>query len=385
MRVVNINNLEEGMIVGRPIIDDDGRILLNGGKALTPTYIKALASKGFTSIYVADDIEGVHIEGDDDLNTNTRSKAILSIHRAFDAIEHYVAQLRKRSTDDVSNSISSDEIKSLMSEGGPFDDIAVSASAIMGEVLSRSTLAGLTSIKSVDSQLYHHSVDVCVIAVMIAKAVGLPHRETQQLAVGCLLHDIGKIFVDHTATEKSKVRQHTLLGYEVLKNLPSPDILVPHVALEHHEWQDGSGEPRGLIGSNAIERNRSRKPPIPTLVGEIAAVANIYDNMLTGSPSRPPMTPDVAVKAIFDASGKHLNREVVTNFIRLVPVYPLGTEVLVRSEKHKNFTGIVSRINPNKLDKPVIVLFRDNKKELIKPIEIDMTEEKDVIIRGKFG
>jgi HD-GYP domain-containing protein (c-di-GMP phosphodiesterase class II) len=72
-------------------------------------------------------------------------------------------------------------------------------------------------------------------------------------------------------------------------------------------------------------RNRLSTPPIPTLVGEIAAAANLYDNLLTGSPSRPALTTDLAVQAIYDASGTHLNKEIVTAFIRLVPVFPLGT------------------------------------------------------------
>jgi HD-GYP domain-containing protein (c-di-GMP phosphodiesterase class II) len=62
---------------------------------------------------------------------------------------------------------------------------------------------------------------------MIANAIGLGSRETQQLAVGCLLHDIDKLFVVPSASELSKVRQPTLLGYEILKNSPSSDILAP--------------------------------------------------------------------------------------------------------------------------------------------------------------
>jgi hypothetical protein len=59
------------MIVGRPVIDDDARILLNGGKTITLEYIKAFESKGFTSIYITDYIDGVLTEGDDDLDTAT--------------------------------------------------------------------------------------------------------------------------------------------------------------------------------------------------------------------------------------------------------------------------------------------------------------------------
>lgn len=217
MRLLNLKKIKEGMIVGRPVIDGDGRILLNGGKTITPVYIKASEAKGCTSIYITDDIDG-----DDDLNTATRSKAIHAIHGVFDAIEHYASNLKERSIGDLAEAISWEDIKALMAPGGTFDDINASANEIMGEGLTRNTLAGLTAIKSVDSKLYHHLLDVCVVAVMIAQSIGLRARETQQLAVGCLLYNIGELFLDHAASELSKVRQHTRLvpvfplGIEIL-------------------------------------------------------------------------------------------------------------------------------------------------------------------------
>jgi putative nucleotidyltransferase with HDIG domain len=382
MRLINLSHLKVGMIVGRPVIDDQGRILLNGGKELTEAYIKALEIKGYTAIYVADKGTGVIIEGDEDLNTATRSKAIHALRRAYEMVEDKVPGLRDRSFNDISAAIASKELKDLMGAGGPFDAVEGAAGSIISEVLNRSTLAGLTSIKSVDSQLYHHSVDVCVVALMIGKAISLPAAQMKQLALGCLLHDIGKIFTNPSADALTKVRQHALLGYEMLRNSPSPDILAPHVALEHHEWQDGSGEPRGIKGSNTIARNRSQQPPIPTLIGEIAAIANVYDNLLTGTHSRPPLTPDAAIQAVRSAAGKRLNQELVDAFVRMVPVFPQGIEVLVRSEEYRNYTGIVSKVNPEKLDKPQIILFRDNQKNLIEPIELNMMDHPELVVRS---
>jgi HD-GYP domain-containing protein (c-di-GMP phosphodiesterase class II) len=218
---------------------------------------------------------------------------------------------------------------------------------------------------------------------MIAKAINLPPDRMRQLAVGCLLHDIGKLFVDPHQNRLSQVRQHTLLGYELLKNSTSSDILAPRVALEHHEWQDGTGEPRGLRGSNTIERNRNVSGPVPTLVGEIAAVANLYDNLLSGSPSQPPMAPDQVVMAIRTAGGTNLNKEIVTLFLRLVPVFPLGTEVLVRGGELRGFTAIVKEVRPDQLDRPTIIVFKDAKGNFISPTEIDLSNKPEITIRCK--
>ena len=156
MRLIGIDTLEEGMIIGRPVIDNDGRILLNGGKELTAAYISALKIKGFESVYVADKGAGVIIEGDEDLNVATRAKAIQALRRAYELIEDRVPGLRDRSFNDISATMASDEIRGLMAQGGSFDEIEGAAGTIIDEVLSRTTLAGLTSIKSIDSQLYHH-------------------------------------------------------------------------------------------------------------------------------------------------------------------------------------------------------------------------------------
>jgi len=385
MRVVSVDNLEPGLIVGRPVVSDNGQVLLNRGVVLNETYIKALRDKGYSTIYVTDTEAQVDVEADDDLDPVTRSRAIGALRKTFEAIQHSVPDLRQRSFEDISKACSSDAMRALMCAGGPFDDMLEVAGDVLSKVLNRSTLAGLTSIKCSDSKLYHHSVDVCVVAIMIARAIGLSSAHLRQLAVGSLLHDIGMVFIDPTTNELTRVRQHTLLGYELLRNGPNPDLLVPHIALEHHERQDGSGEPRGLVGSNTIRRDRSLPPPVPTLLGEIAAVANVYDNLLTGTLSRPPMTPDAVVQTIRAAAGTHMNRMVVSAFVRLVPVYPLGTEVIVSSQTYHNYTGIVCSVNPKHLDKPVIMLFKDNQGRVISPIELDMAQEKGLRVRCKFG
>src|SRR5690606_22306512 len=118
-----------------------------------------------------------------------------TLQKAFDAIEKHVPELREKSFEALSKAFASDSIKALMRKGGAFEGIENSVTEIMNEVLTRSTLAGLASIRSADSQMFHHSVDVCVVAVMIAKAINMPADRMRQLAVGCLLHDIGKLFV----------------------------------------------------------------------------------------------------------------------------------------------------------------------------------------------
>jgi HD-GYP domain-containing protein (c-di-GMP phosphodiesterase class II) len=122
-----------------------------------------------------------------------------------------------------------------------------------------------------------------------------------------------------------------------------------------------------------------------TLLGEIAALANYYDHLLAGNASQPPMAPDSALHAIQNAAGAHLNAEVVKAFLRVVPVYPLGTEVLVRSSDYRNYTGLVTRVNRTQLDRPVVTLIKDPRGKPISPIEINMVHHEAMQVRSKIS
>ncbi len=383
MRLASIANLKPGVILSRPVLDGKGQVLLCEGVELTQEYLTALANKGFHNIFVRDPDSAIDVPADEDLDPIIRAKALNALHKTFTAVERELGERRGAEFEELKQLCQTGVLAPLMAKGGPFADLVDVVSSILDDVLTRGTLAGLVSIKSADSHLHNHSIDVCVIAIMIGRAIHTTDLRLRQLATGCLLHDIGKIFLEKRANPRTEVRQHTLLGYELLKCSDEPDILAPHVALEHHERQNGTGEPRGLAGTNTIERDRNAPGPVMTLIGEIAAVANVYDNLLNGTPIQPPMPHDNALQAVRSAAGSHLNKAVVNALLRIVPVYPMGTEILVRSAKFRNYTGIVTQVNAQHLDKPVVTLIRDARGVPIPPIEVDLLKEDDVQVRCK--
>ena len=364
-------------------MDPAGRVLLQEGVALNEAYIEALRAKGYTRLYVRDPGDLVEIAIEEDVSPAVRVVAYQTLRDAYTSIEKEVTLLRAHLSKDIVEVFDAESVRVLLSDKGHLSSILSIVNQILEEVLSHATLAGLTSIKSADTEAYDHSIDVCVISIMIGAATGLDNVRLRQLAAGSLLHDIGKIFLEPHVQGKARIIQHTKLGFELLKNAENSDIMAPYVAYEHHEHQDGSGLPRGLRGSNSLKRNRNLPPPIPTVVGEIAAVANIYDNLLSGSDRHEPMPPDAAVKVIRDAAGVIFNKEVVAAFLRVVPIYPQGTEVVVRTGKYRNFVGVVSKVNPAALDRPVIILTHDNHGKRIPPEEIDLTNAPDIEVRGK--
>lgn len=384
MRLESVEGLQPGLIVARPLYDEMGQVLLHQGVQLLPQYIQMLRDKGLTHIYVSDPEMDLGIEAEEDISPELRAKALTAIRTAYDAVQGELTQiLRNTKHRDLKKICASQAMRALLDPRGPIGRLREVASQILDDVLTRATLAGLTSIKCANSQLYEHSLDVCVVSIMIGRAIGMTNMRLNQLATGCLLHDIGKVFVESDEDEERMIRQHTLLGFELLRQSPDPDIMAPHVALEHHERQDGRGLPRGLIGSNEVARRRDTDKPVPTLIGEVAAVANLYDNLMSGAGQVAHVTPDEAVSTIMKGAGTVLNRAVVNSFLRVVPVYPKGMEVTVRTDPYKNFGAIVAKVNQSKLDRPVIIIYQTAKGHRIEPLTVDLAEDPDLHIRTR--
>ncbi len=383
MRLINVREATPGLITGRELADEKGQILLNRNVPLTQSYIKALIEKGFKRIWVKDPEESLDVDVEEDVPPEVRARAHAALREAFDAIEQEVGKLQGQNMKSIIQCFDSDSVRALISKGGVLGPVVDVAKSIMRSVLSRTTLAGLTSIKSESTFLYDHSVDVCAVALMIGRVAGLSTDRLRQLAAGCLLHDVGKIFLDPSVSGDTEVAQHTRLGYELLRASEDKDILTPHVAFEHHERPDSQGLPRRLRAGNFIMRDRTQPPPIPTVLGEIAAVANAYDHLLSDQPGKPALRPDEALRHIRRGMGTQFNKEVVQGFLRTVPVYPLGTEAIVKSEKYRNFLAVVTRVNQARLDRPVLTLVRDAHGYKIEPIEVDMAADLDFHIRSK--
>ena len=107
-----------------------------------------------------------------------------------------------------------------------------------------------------------------------------------------LLHDVGKIGVDDailrkpgrlTDKEFSDIKNHTVIGSQILSRISSMPELQ-YGALYHHERWDGKGYPRGLKGEEIPEAAR------------IIAVADAYDAMTSNRSYRKALTQEMCIR-----------------------------------------------------------------------------------------
>lgn len=159
----------------------------------------------------------------------------------------------------------------------------------------------------------NHVLRIARFSRLIAEGLQLSERDCDEIELAASMHDIGKVGIpdrillkegplDEQETEI--VREHPLIGHEILKDSPSRYIsLGAEVALSHHEKFDGSGYPKGLKGD-----------AIP-LAGRIVAVADVYDALTTRRPYKEAWPTEDAIEYIRNASGTHMDPQVVEVFI----------------------------------------------------------------------
>jgi putative two-component system response regulator len=178
-----------------------------------------------------------------------------------------------------------------------------------------------------DEETGAHVARVGRISEMLARGLGLPGDECEQIGIVSPLHDIGKVAVPDAVLhkpgtldpdERAATERHAEIGHQILSGSDSPLLeLAATIALTHHERYDGAGYPRGL---------RSHEIP---LVGRITAVADVYDALTHDRPYRPRFSHDEAVAMIRAGRGSQFDPGVVDAFAKSLDQFSVITAVAV--------------------------------------------------------
>ncbi len=165
-----------------------------------------------------------------------------------------------------------------------------------------------------------HAQRVGLLSALLGERLGLPEEEVELLHRAAPLHDVGKIGIpDHillkpgrlTDDEFSQMKEHVAVGSRLLSQGRSRLIVMAErIAAYHHERWDGSGYPRGLRGDD-----------IP-LVGQIVAVADVFDTLIHERPYKHAWPLAEAVEEIRRQRGRWFAPRVVDAFLALVAGRP---------------------------------------------------------------
>ena len=175
------------------------------------------------------------------------------------------------------------------------------------ERLSVATLEALVNaLEAKDPCNRGHSARVADLGAMIASELGLTDEQVELIRMAGRLHDIGKIGIREeilakegplTTEEYEQVKQHVVIGSQILAPLSHLGDIIAFVRSHHERW-DGQGYP-----------DRLNHEGIP-LGARILGAAEIYDALTTSRPYQEKMPPDVAIERMRDLADTVLDPAV---------------------------------------------------------------------------
>ncbi|MEF2966150.1 HD domain-containing phosphohydrolase [Paenibacillus sp. M1] len=341
MRFISIEDIEPGQLLGKTVYSANGTVLLSAGIQLTVYMINTLKRIGVTMLYIKDsDYEDIEIE--DVLSESTKQAVFREMSDALEAVRSGKEWSTRK--------------------------ISASVDKLLEDVLSnKEVLVQLTDIRTADNAAYLHAVNVCLISSMIGLNLGLNYGQLKDLAIGALLHDIGKSKqLPEDADPNDPKNHHTWQGFEMLKQKREFNLLIAHTALQHHERLNGTGLPRGLNGEEIHP------------FAKIVAIANMYDNLIGGGGGdERAMLPHEACERLMACSEQVLDREALVEFTRIVSVYPNGTSVRLSTKE----TGVVVRQHRGLPGRPVVRIARGSGEDM-EVKEVDLAKETTVFIEA---
>lgn len=348
MRIVSLDSIKGDELLAKDIMNDNGVVLMVAGSVVKKEYTNRLKDLGIKYIYAEDELsKGINLKSS--LEIQIKEQCVETVK---DIILRYTYQ----------NISELEEIKKVADE--IINDI----------LLEPQIIYNLASIRDKSESTYSHSLNVCALAVIIAIKMKIHKSRIKDIAVGCLLHDIGLIYVklDYyklqlescTENEQKEIKMHTIYGYSAVENMEWLSPVAKDIIISHHERLDGSGYPFHITNDRF------------KIWSKIVAVCDEFDSKVYGNLTVKMKVHD-AIDYIVSQAGILYDISVVRIFVNSVAAYPIGTIVITNQEE----VGIVLRQNQQCPTRPIIRIIKS--KDGSKPkqwIEKDLTKELTLFI-----
>jgi len=269
-----------------------------------------------------------------------------------------------------------DAVKNAMDEvrlgkiplSGPVNKVA---DEVADSVLSdRDAMIGLAMIKNYDNYLFNHSVNVSILSVSLADALGLSKEQIHSVGVGALLHDIGKTGVSEqiirkpgglSSEEWQQIKAHPQIGADIIKRMDNMDESVSSLVYEHHIKYDQTGYPE--------EHAEALNP-----FSQILTICDAYDALTTLRVYQKPNSPVEALKIMNTFSGRSFHPDILKTFTDMIGIYPVGTLVRLSTGE----IGVVTRVYAERPLRPSLKVITDSDgKQLTKALTLDLADESN--------
>ena len=233
---------------------------------------------------------------------------------------------------------------------------------------NRTALIALTALKNYDNYTFTHMVNVSILTMSQARALGIDGSTLRELGLAALMHDIGKVRTPTeilnkpeklTDSEFTVMRMHVVDGAEILRRTPEMPAIAPVIAFEHHLRLDGTGYPFGVSRSGLN---------VGTM---LCSIADVYDAMRSQRAYQQAFPSDRILEVMKRNDGQQFDQHLVRRFTQLLGIYPPGN--LVRLDD--GATAVVMAVHAPEPFKPRVKVIVTPKGERIDtPYEINLWE-----------
>lgn len=244
-------------------------------------------------------------------------------------------------------------------------------------------LTGISRIKTKDEYTFMHCVSVAGLMISFAQEQGLAEETIHQVAIGGLIHDIGKTLVPQEVLNKPGrlepeefeiMKTHVTHSRDILQETTNVSDVAMDVSVLHHERMDGTGYPLGLNGKEI------------SLIGRMSAIVDVYDALTSVRVYKDAWEPTLALKKLMEWSPAHFDQGLVQHFIKCLGIYPVGSLVQLDS----GLVGIVMELGEDMLRPQLKIIYNAKKKRYEKIRDMDLTKAENdrvskTVAPGDFG
>lgn len=317
-----LNELRGDEVLAMPLMTWDYQMILPEGTILRKEYINRIGELGILEVYVKERELSEIALLKQDIENVFREKVRDILERHTYQNNHELEKLSNTADSIISSILEQDQIVERV-----FD------------------------IRGKSKDIYEHSVDICVLAIMTALKLKVNQQKIHDIGVGCLLHDIGLRYTtlditgknaqDLNSRELAEYRKHPVNGYSSLKDEDWISELSKNIILYHHERMDGLGFPL-----------RTREIPFEC---RIVSVCDVFDEMINGIACKRTKVYE-AIEYLKGFKNVQFDGKIVDALLTFVAVFPAGSLVVTNEGE----LAKVIRQNKGFQDRPVIRILCDS-------------------------
>ena len=369
---ISASALAVGMTVARTIGSKQGTVLIPEGSVLTDTMIQVVKRNEVKTVLVfADDrFDMVEVEDEDENNARKKfgtQKKTATLEDEMEAFRAEMMPLLEESRNisigrtgkefmDFKNEFEqkSQQVKKYfedLAKGVEIDFSAVSATSM--EVFSKfgkknNLMLYLHALNQANEYVYAHSLRVSLLAALFGRWLALPESDVEGLALAGMLHDIGMSQIkpevldkedeDLTLNEQRMIRQHTIVGAQMLLKHKLPAEVKGAVA-NHHERADGSGYP-----------NKKKDDQLNSYA-KILSIVDAFDNLCNHKDPTKSLTPFQSIK-FFEASLEIFSPKYLMVFLNNIAYGYRNARVELSDER----IAKIIFINSRDITRPIVEL-----------------------------